>query len=155
MLFLSGFLPPPNFLSLFHCVAKFINSRNDDKSSHWNDSRSSSWSNYANLRFVHLFIVCCFFRDFYHQLILFFLFHCVAKFPNSRNGDKSSCWDDSRSSSWIKYANLVCACVNTMLFLSGFLPPTNFLFSFSLCSKIHLLLQKWWQIKLLTLQFIK
>ena len=106
MLFLSESLPSTNFLFLVTCVAKFTNSRNDDKSSHWNDSRSISWSNYANLRFVHLFIVCCFFRGFYHQLILFFLFHCVAKFPNSRNDDTSSCWDDGRSSSWSKYANL-------------------------------------------------
>ena len=95
-----------DFHFLFHCVAKFKNRRNDDKTSRWDDSRSSSWSKYANLRFVHLFILCCFFQGFYHQLILFFLFYSVAKFTNSRNDDKSSRWDDSRSSSWSKYANL-------------------------------------------------
>ena len=107
MLILSGFFYHQLiFFFLFHYVVKFTNSRNDDKSSHWDDSRSISWSKYVKLRFVHLFILCCFFRGFYHQLTLFFVFHCVAKFSKSRNDDKSSCWDDSRSSSWSKYANL-------------------------------------------------
>ena len=86
--FFQGFYHQLFFFFLLHCVGKFTNRRNDDKSSHWDNSRSSSRSKYANLRFVHLFILCCFFQGFYHQLIFFFLFHCVAKFTNSRNDDK-------------------------------------------------------------------
>ena len=86
--FFQGFYHQLFFFFLLHCVGKFTNSRNDDKSSRWDNSRSSSRSKYANQRFVHLFMLCCFFQGFYNQLIFFFLFHCVAKFTNSRNDDK-------------------------------------------------------------------
>ena len=104
MLFLSGFLPPPNFFSFSLC------SKIQKQQKRWQAKllrrQQIQLLKYVNLRFVHLFMLYCLFQGFYHQLILFFLFHCVAKFINSRNGDKSSRWDDSRSSSWSKYANL-------------------------------------------------